>query len=240
MFLMLVTSMTSAHPWLASMLPGKFETGVNSSGYWVFFGLVLLVDAVTVLLAGLALMLPAMLDSAAADERRLTRHLVDRGGVSEDTKNSIMVALREEAVEAHYQIIVGRTILIAGVAFLVFAFTAVSVSFASALPNGSLYSNASGVVKNSSITVQDVERYTVDQAAAAVALNAPEIYGVHVSSLANNPASRIYTHFVFAFRTVLGFVLVLMLISFLRRWERPKRERKTIESVEAAVAEERG
>jgi len=44
-------------PWLARVLPGQFETGVNSSGYWVFFALVLLVDAVTVLLAGLALLI---------------------------------------------------------------------------------------------------------------------------------------------------------------------------------------
>ena len=239
MFLMLVTSMTSAHPWLATVLPGKFEAGVNSSGYWVFFGLVLLVDAVTVLLAGLALTLPAMLDSAAADERRLTRHLVDRGGVSEETKNSIMIALREEAVASHYQVIVGRTILVAGLAFIIFAFTAVSVSFANALPSGSLYVSGSAPVKNSAVTTQDVERYTVDQVAAAIVLNAPEIYGFHVSPLVNNPASRLYTHFVFAFRTVLGFVLVLMLISFLRRWERPRRERKTIESVEAVVAEEK-
>ena len=51
LFLMLVTSMTSAHPWLANILPGRFETGVNASGYWVFFALVLLVNALTVLLA---------------------------------------------------------------------------------------------------------------------------------------------------------------------------------------------
>ncbi len=51
LFAMLVTAMTSTHPWLANFLPGGFETG-NGSGYWVFFSLVLLVNAVTVLLAG--------------------------------------------------------------------------------------------------------------------------------------------------------------------------------------------
>ncbi|MDE2183115.1 MAG: hypothetical protein KGJ78_08835 [Alphaproteobacteria bacterium] len=239
MFLMLVMSMTSAHPWLAGVLPGKFETGVNSSGYWVFFALVLLVDAVTVLIAGLAMMVPSMLDSAAADERRLTRHLVDRGGVSEDAKDAILLALREEAVAAHYQLVVGRTILFAGALFLVFAFAMVSHSFARALPDGSLYAKASGPVLNSTVTATDIERYTIDQVAAATVLNAPEIYGVHFSTLTNNVQNPLYSHFVFAVRTVLGFVLVLMIISFLRRWERPNREKKTIEAVEALVAEEK-
>ena len=44
LFGMLLTSMTSAHPWLGYVLPGRFETGVNASGYWVFFSLVLLVN----------------------------------------------------------------------------------------------------------------------------------------------------------------------------------------------------
>jgi hypothetical protein len=239
MFLMLVTSMTSAHPWLATVLPGKFETGVNSSGYWVFFALVLLVDAVTVLIAGLVMMLPAMLDSASADERRLTRHLIDRGGVSDDIKESILVALREEAVGAHYQLVMGRAILFAGAIFLIFAFLAVSLTFAHAVPDGSLYVNAAGAVQNGPLTSMDIERYTVDQVLAAVALNAPEIYGIHFSPLANNVAVALYTDFVFAFRTILGFVLVLMIISFFRKSRRPKREKKTIESVESVVAEEK-
>ena len=114
MFLMLVTSMTSAHPWLAHVLPGQFETGVNSSGYWVFFALVLLVDALTVLAAGFVMLVPAMREGAAVDEKRLARHLVDRGGVSEEAKTSILVVMREEVLAAHYQMLIGRTILLAG------------------------------------------------------------------------------------------------------------------------------
>src|SRR5262245_12951721 len=82
MFAMLVTSMTSANPWLARFLPGQFGGGVNSSGYWVFFALVLLVNSLTVLFAGFVLVVPALADSASSDEKRLARHLVDRGGVS--------------------------------------------------------------------------------------------------------------------------------------------------------------
>jgi hypothetical protein len=241
MFLMLVTSMTSAHPWLARLLPGHFEAGVNSSGYWVFFALVLLVDAVTVLIAGLALLLPAMLDSSAIEERRLARHLVDRGGVSEEAKESIFVAMREEVLAAHYQIVVGRTILFAGVIFLVFAFFAVSLSFARALPDGEMFVNQSfgEVTKNTTIGVDAIEQFTVDQVAGAVLLDAPEVYNWHVGMLVNNPQNLLFTNFVFAFRMLTGLVLLLIVISLFRRGQRPSREKKTIESVEAAAEEKK-
>src|SRR5438045_1028698 len=80
LFAMLVTSMTSEHPCLARVLPGQFGAGVNSSGYWVFFAFVLLVNALTVLLAGILLVVPAMRDGDSANESRVARHLVDRGG----------------------------------------------------------------------------------------------------------------------------------------------------------------
>ncbi|MDE2111213.1 MAG: hypothetical protein KGJ79_08720 [Alphaproteobacteria bacterium] len=239
MFLMLVTSMTSAHPWLARVLPGQFETGVNSSGYWVFFALVLLVDAVTVLIAGLALLVPALLDGATIEERRLTRHLVDRGGVSEGAKEAIFVAMREEAVAVYRQVVAGRTILFAGVVFLVFAFFAVSLGFARALPDGALYADATGPVRNAAVTAVDMERFTADQVAGAVLLNAPDIYGWHASALRSNTANGAYANFLFTFRAVFGFVVLLMLLSLLRRAQSPSREKKTIESVEAAIEEKK-
>ncbi|HUO99745.1 MAG TPA: hypothetical protein VMU01_13820 [Rhizomicrobium sp.] len=266
MILMLVTSMTSAHPWLAHVLPGKFEAGVNSSGYWVFFALVLLVDALTVFVAGIAVMLPAMLEGAPVDERRLTRHLVDRGGVSDDAKEAIFVSLREEAVNTHYQVMVGRAILFAGAVFLVFAFFSVTYVFARAIPDGHMFMksgtpllqmvldlsaanktaaaadrSASERLKigNADVRGREIAEFTADQVVAAVALNAPQIYGVQFSSVTNNPKFTFFTHFIFAFRTVLGFTLVLMIISFLRRPQRPLRQKKTIESVEAKLEEAR-
>ncbi|MDE2134560.1 MAG: hypothetical protein KGM97_09555 [Alphaproteobacteria bacterium] len=239
MFLMLVTSMTSAHPWLARVLPGHFEAGVNSSGYWVFFALVLLVDAVAVLLAGLALLLPAMVDGAAAEERRLTRHLIDRGGISEETKEAIFVAMREEVVNAHYQIVAGRTILFAGAVFLVFAFFAVSLSFTRALPGGSMYATETGSVQNQTVRAWDIQLFTADQIAGAALLNAPDIYGWQFGTLENNSDNALYTNFVFTFRAITGFVLLLIVLSLLRRGRRPSREKKTIESVEAAAEEKK-
>jgi len=261
MILMLVTSMTSAHPWLANVLPGQFATGGSASGYWVFFALVLLVDAVTVFLAGLAVMLPAMLEGAPADERRLTRHLVDRGGVSESQKEAIFVSLREEAVAAYRHMVVGRIILWVGAVFLVLAFFSVSLTFARALPNGEMFRVSAGyalqlplapdldkpatippdgiAIKNSQVRGRMIAAFTTDQLAAAVLLNAPDIYGVRFGKLAHNPENPLFTHFVFAFRTILGFTVVLTLISFLRRSQSPKREKKTIESVEAELEEKK-
>lgn len=256
MFLTLVTSMTSAHPWLAHVLPGHFETGTDSSGYWVFFALVLLVDALTVFIAGLALMLPAMLEGGPVDERRLTRHLVDRGGVSEEAKEAIFVALREDAVNAHYQVFVGRTILFAGSLFLIGAFFAVLLTFAHATPDGHMFlkpaAPAAAVaqtgttaacppraqpVANKDVRGRAIAAYTVDQVLAAVALNAPAVYGVRFAPVVKGAGVPAFTNFVFAFRIILGFTLVLLIISFLRQPQRPKREKKTIESVEAKLDE---
>jgi hypothetical protein len=251
MFIMLVTSMTSAHPWLAHVLPGRFETGTDSSGYWVFFALVLLVDALTVFITGLAVILPAMLEGAPVNERRLTRHLVDRGGVSEEAKEAIFIALREDAVNTHYQLLVGRAILFAGALFLAGAFFAVVFTFARATPDGHMFvkpgvsvvsadKSAPCVTRNQPVLNKDVRgremaAYTIDQVAAAVALNAPAIYGVRFAPVVKNSGVPMFTNFVFAFRTTLGFTLVLFIISFLRRPQRPPRDKKTIESVEAKL-----
>jgi hypothetical protein len=253
MFLMLVTSLTSVHPWLAHALPGHFESGTDFSGYWVFFALVLLVDALTVFIAGLVLMLPAMLEGAPVDERRLTRHLMDRGGMSEEAKEAVIVALREEAVNAHYQVFAGRAILFAGAVFLVVAFFADVLAFARATPDGHMFVQpgiaaaltGDGIpcsirglpVANRDIRGREIAAYSVDQVLAAVALNAPAIYGVRFAPVVKNSGEPLFTHAVFAFRTVLGFTLVLIIISFLRRPQRPSREKKTIASVEAKLDE---
>jgi hypothetical protein len=253
MFLMLVTSMTGAHPWIARILPGHFESGTDSSGYWVFFALVLLVDAVTVFIAGLAVMLPAMIDGAPLAERRLTRLFVDRAGMSEEAKEAIFVGLREDAVNAHVQLIVGRSILLAGAIFLAAAFFAVVFTFTRAAPSGELFAQPGLIasheerslglglipVENKSVRTRQIVEYTADQVLAAAALNAPAIYGVQFAPVVHNPRVPLFTHFVFAFRTILGFTLVLLVISFLRRPQRPVRQKKTIASVEAKLEEKK-
>ena len=237
LFGMLVTAVTSEHPWLANVLPGQFGAGVNSSGYWVFFALVLLVNAVVVLLAGFVLVLPAMRDGAPSDEKRLARHLVDRGGVSEESKDSVLVALREEALSSHYQIVVGRMILLAGAIILVFAFAGISLSFARAVPQGALFARSGVAVANEAVTREEVERFTADQIAGAVLLDAPEVYDWHFGTLANNTQSRLFSHFVFAFRTLLGLVVLLIVVSFTRRRQAPDKPKKAAEKVTEAEAE---
>jgi hypothetical protein len=215
LFLMLVTSMTSAHPWLARILPGQFEGGVNSSGYWVFFSLVLLVNAVTVLLAGFAVVVPAMLEGIA-DEGRLGRLLTDRGGISDDARDSCLAVVREEAASARQQVSIGRWILIAGAIFLVLAFAAVTHNFLRALPQDALFEGAFGPVPDVTVTTLSIWRYTFDQIAGALLLGAPEIYHWHFSDLSNNIANIPYTNFVLAFRIAL-LIVVLAILATLGR-----------------------
>ncbi len=215
LFLMLVTSMTSAHPWLARVLPGQFEGGVASSGYWVFFSLVLLVNAVTVLLAGFAVVVPAMLEGIA-DEGRLGRLLTDRGGISDDAKESCLAVVREEAISARQQVSIGRWILIAGAIFLVLAFAAVTHNFLRALPQDALFMGSLGPVPDVTVTTLSIWRYTFDQIAGALLLGAPEIYHWHFSDLSNNVANIPYTNFVLAFRIAL-LIVVLAILATLGR-----------------------
>jgi hypothetical protein len=214
LFLMLVTSMTSAHPWLANVLPGEFATGVNTSGYWVFFSLVLLVNALTVLLAGFVMVFPAML-SGPLDAVKIER-LLDRAGISDDSKEACLAAVHEEAAASGMQIAVGRAILIAGGIFLVLAFAAVTITTAHALPNAAMFANAAGPVMDSTLTTDQAWRFTGDQIAGALFLDIPEIYNWHFGELQNATHSRLFTDFVFAFRAMLGWVGLATVMTLMR------------------------
>jgi hypothetical protein len=191
LFLMLVTSMTSAHPWLANVLPGQF--GGDNSGYWVFFALVLLVN--------------------------------DRGGISEEARNSVLAVVREEAASARYQIAAGRAILIAGAIFLVLAFGSVTATVAHALPSDSLFANTAGPVSDATVTTNQVWRFTGDQVMGALLLDIPEIYHWYLSDLVNNTSAPVFTSFVFAFRAVLGWVTLATVITLMRSLRLPKPKR---------------
>ena len=251
MILMLVTSMTSRHPWLAHVLPGQFHSGGNYSGYWVFFSLVLLVDAVTVLIAALMLLLPALRDSEAVDERKLTRHTTARAGISEEAKESVLTALRQELVAARHQMFVGRTILLCSAFFLVIAFAAMTLSFARAMPEGSMFARQciagrvvcepwmhTREVRNDDIRVREIGLFTLDQISGAVLLDAPEIYDWHIGTLANNTKDALFSNFVFSFRTLFGLVLLLTLISLrFGGWGNP-RDPEAVELVPTAAEDE--
>lgn len=215
LFGMLVTAMTSAHPWLANILPGQFGGGVNSSGYWVFFSLVLLVNALTVLLAGFVTVFPALLDGGPLDARKIER-LLGRAGISEESKEACLAAVAEDAQSARSQIAVGRAILISGAIFLVLAFAAVTITVAHAMPDASMFMTAAGSVANSTITTEQVWRFTADQIAGALALDIPEIYNWHFGDLANATNSRLFTDFVFAFRVMLGWVGLATIVTLAR------------------------
>jgi hypothetical protein len=210
---------------------------VNASGYWVFFALVLLVNSLTVLIAGIALVLPAMRDGASSDEKRIGRHLVDRGGVSEDSKDAVLLALRQDAISAHSQIMLGRAILLAGAIFLVLAFGSVTLSIARALPQGSMFTSDNIPVANSQVTAMRVMRFTADEIVDAVLQDAPKLYNIQLGNLENNTGNILFSHFVFAFRIAMLLVVVLLLTAFLRRGQAPPKPKKAAEIVAEAKAQ---
>jgi hypothetical protein len=216
LFLMLVGSMVSEHPWLARVLPGQFGVGVNSSGYWVFFSLILLVNAITVLLSGAALVFPVLTDGGPLNERRLNRLLTNRSGVAEDARESCLVTVREETSAIRQQVALGRAVLLGGIVFLTFAFIAVTFSTARAIPYGHLFAGHTGPIVNSSVSMDTTWRFAADQIADTLLLGTPEIYHRHIIHVTNNIDDPFYSSFVLAFRTLVGLVILIVVLSFMR------------------------
>jgi hypothetical protein len=221
MILMLVPSMTSKHPWLAYVLPGEFAPGSNYSGYWAFFALVLLCDALTVLAVAISVLLPALLDAHAVHSERIRGRLVDREGVSDGARDAVLGEMRGEMESARFQIFVGRTILIAASVFLVIAFGTVTLSFVRAQPSGTMFAQACSTdvpvcgrpVANSAVARSDVLKFTLDQITRGGLLGAPDLYRWRFSRVDRNPDNVLFAHFVFAFRLLLGLILILALVS---------------------------
>jgi hypothetical protein len=201
--LVLVTSMTSAHPWLANVLPGRFETGVNGSGYWVFFSMVLMINALAVVLAGAVMIFPLMLDSPPHPRR--IESLLDRANVTGEAREASLKAAQAEAAAAGTQISIGRIILLVGAVFLTLGFTAVTTTVVHALPYSQMFENG-----------DQLWRFTGDQLAGALVLDVPEIYDWHFGNLANYTDNSIFAGFVFAFRAILGWVGLMTVMTLVR------------------------
>lgn len=223
MILMLVPSMTSNHPWLAYLLPGQFQAGGNYSGYWVFFALVLLVDAITVVAVALSVLLPALRDATLADLDVLKRRLADQAGIGEEARARLLEDASDQLAVARYQMFVGRSILIGGALFLVMAFGSVTLSFTRAMPQDSMFvaqcvdqsaaCPPNREVANVSVKLRAIQKFTLDQIARASLFGAPDVYDWHIGILASNPRNGLFSLFVFVFRLLFGLILILTLVS---------------------------
>jgi len=223
MILMLVPSMTSKHPWLALILPGQFQAGGNYSGYWVFFALVLLVDAITVIAVALSVLVPGLMAITRVDLEPLKERLSRQAAISAEVRDRMIADAQEELVQARYQLFVGRSILIAGAVFLVMAFSSVTLSFTRALPDGSMFVReclsatvclpGTRAVVNADVRLRGVQAFTLDQIARSSLFGAPEVYDWHIGDLTSNPRNGLFSHFVFAFRLCFGLILILTLVS---------------------------
>jgi hypothetical protein len=76
--------------------------------------------------------------------------------------------------------------------------------------------------------------FTLDQIAGAVLL---DVYDWRFGSLSNNTQNPLFSHFVFAFRTLVGLVTLLIFVSFGRRRQAPEKPKKVAVVVAEAEAE---
>ncbi|MBI3675587.1 MAG: hypothetical protein HY243_03100 [Proteobacteria bacterium] len=193
MMLMLVTSMAGTQHWLTRVLPGDWSEG-HSSGLWLFFSLVLLVNAVVVLLAGVITLLPSM---------------GERDGYL------LMVGRAITLVGALFCVVAFGSVTASFTRALpasdMFVFHCELRLVICETPQ------APRPIPNSQVDVQEIEMFTLDQLAGAILLSAPEIYDFRVSPLTNNAANPLFTNFTFAFRVMMVLSALLLLASFARR-----------------------
>lgn len=225
--LLLIAYFTDAFP-RSHIVPGDFRHGIQSTGLWLFLALILLANVMGVLAVGFIVIFPALLDGVGVDERRVTRLLSDNAAISTEALQVCLAVVRAEAGAARRRIALGRGIILTSAAALVFAFAAVCITLVHAPPRKPLFVAQSHIVNNATVTDGQVWQFTGDQIAGALALDIPELYGFHFGDLENNPQSRIFTNFLFAFRAILGWIALTSIIVTIRDWRsRPPRSRST-------------
>jgi hypothetical protein len=184
---------------------------------------VLLVDAITVVAVALSVLAPGLVAMTRVDLDALKERLSYQAGISESVRKRMISDAQAELSSARYQLFVGRSILIAGAAFMVLAFSSVTLSFTRALPEGSMFMqqclpaaacrNGPRDVINATVTLHAIQKFTLDQIARASLFGAPEVYDWHIGELASNPRNGLFSHFVFAFRLCFAFILIMTLVS---------------------------
>ena len=217
LLLLLLSCFVGAHPWLGFAVPGRFD-GVFSSGVWVILSFALLANVAAFLAVGFVVIFPALLDGVGIDERKLTKLLTDRAGISRDALDACIAVIRAEAAAARRRLALGRAMIIGGALALILAFTAVCMALAQAGPHKPLFTRDAQLVDSTTVTEAQIWRFTGDQIAGALALDFPELYDFHFGDLDNNVQSRIFTDFVFAFRAILGWVALTSIIVTIRAW----------------------
>jgi len=97
---------------------------------------------------------------------------------------------------------------------------AVSLSMARAVPDGHMFADRSGPLSNATVNANTVWRFTADQVTGALFLGIPEIYHRYFIEIFNNIDNPLYSSFVLAFRTVVGLVGLVVIVTLIRgrRW----------------------
>jgi hypothetical protein len=216
-----VIDITSGSQWLSQFLPGRFGVGDESGwGNYVFLSLLLLINAVLVLGAGLGLIIPTLLDRLAISPTRLKGILTNRAGVSGAACEAVVSAVREEQEDERQHLLASRWVFRIGVLFFVLAFPALCLTYARAAGDGvPLFADATNPdrsIANNTIMLEDVMSYTGDQAFGAVALDAPEIYRIRFSPLTHNPKHPLMPTVAFLFRAILGLILITGILAIFR------------------------
>ena len=121
-----------------------------------------------------------------------------------------------EAKAALEEIDAARWIFRIGALLFVIAVPLVLFTFARAEPDGRMFTDDYNPVANSAVSFEQVALFTVDQAASAVSVGAPELFGLKVGPLDLNRREPWMPPTILAFRIIATLTFFLALLAATR------------------------
>lgn len=202
--------------WLPRVLPGAFGpvAAPDLSGNMLFLALLLLGNAALFLIFGLGGTWLGLWAGLRIGPRKLRWLLHDRAGLASDISGVVAEAVQEEEMRELSYLGTARGLLLIGLLLLIVALPAVCIAYGKAAPTGTAMFETSGAaIANSAVSQDAVLRFTGDQLAGALLLDAPEIFHLRATPVETNSVNVLFAIFVLLYRTTIGFGVLVWFIA---------------------------
>lgn len=206
-------------PDLLHALPGEFGPRLSPdlSGNMLFLALLLLANAALFVVFGLGGTWHAMWAGLRIRPSKLRWLLHERAGLASDISGVVAEAIQEEEKSELGYLGIARGLLTIGLILTVLSLPALCIAYAKASPSGNaIFESAGTATANSGISQDTVLRFTADQLAGALLLDAPEIFHWRATPVETNSANILFAMFVLLYRTIIGLGVLVWFVAMRR------------------------
>ena len=204
---------------VAVLLPGKaglaFAPGLT--GDWLFAAALVLINAALFLGFGLAGTVHAIRHGLHVSPLRMRALFETRAGFAAAAAETVAIAIQDEQKrELPYVRKAGWILFFGLLLFAVSLPLLLRTGLDAGIGGTPLLVNAQNIAVTGADT-GTILRYTADQVAGAVLLDAPEIFQVRFAPVVTNPGNVPFAIFILIYRAAIGFGLLLLALAYLRR-----------------------